>query len=228
MPTLAMGCGVFLQSDIVNQQRKGWSADEIMASLAAVLPLNVWVYAGQLQNLAAAGRRFILQGGTHRNLAVVKAQVDFITARVPDAEILVHPYPGAIGAALCALESHGRGEPSRFRGYETIEALSYKSTTNDDTVCNWCACNCRRTFIDVDLPGGKGRAWSKIPLAEGWERVISGNSCPKGLLEDVNEMRIVKAALEETKREYPNVAEMVRSEAFAATRVEIEAARRNT
>src|SRR6185369_9170415 len=36
MPTLAMGCGVFLQSDIVNQQRKGWSADEIMAALAAV------------------------------------------------------------------------------------------------------------------------------------------------------------------------------------------------
>ncbi len=106
MPTLAMGCGVFLQSDIVNQQRKGWSAEEIMASLAAVLPLNVWVYAGQLQNLAAAGRKFILQGGTHRNLAVVKAQVDFITGRVPDAEILVHPYPGeagAIGAALCAL-----------------------------------------------------------------------------------------------------------------------------
>ena len=31
VPALAMGCGVFLQSDIVNQQRKGWSADEIMA-----------------------------------------------------------------------------------------------------------------------------------------------------------------------------------------------------
>jgi activator of 2-hydroxyglutaryl-CoA dehydratase len=27
IPTLAMGCGVFLQSDIVNQQRKGWSAE---------------------------------------------------------------------------------------------------------------------------------------------------------------------------------------------------------
>src|SRR5204862_7188098 len=64
IPALAMGCGVFLQSDIVNQQRKGWSSEEIMASLAAVLPLNVWVYAGQLQNLAAAGRKFVLQGGT--------------------------------------------------------------------------------------------------------------------------------------------------------------------
>ena len=41
MPSLTMGCGVFLQSDIVNQQRKGWSAEEIMAALAAVLPVNV-------------------------------------------------------------------------------------------------------------------------------------------------------------------------------------------
>lgn len=231
MPTLAMGCGVFLQSDIVNQQRKGWTAEEIMASLAAVLPLNVWVYAGQLQNLAAAGRKFILQGGTHRNLAVVKAQVDFITGKVPDAEILVHPYPGeagAIGAALCALEQTGGEQPSRFRGYEIIEALNYRSTTNDETVCNWCACNCRRTFIDVELPGGEGRPWSKVPLAQGWERVISGNSCPRGLLEDVNEMRIVKAELEETKRVYPNIAEMVRNDAFKATRLQVEAADRNT
>ena len=231
MPTLAMGCGVFLQSDIVNQQRKGWTAEEIMASLAAVLPLNVWVYAGQLQNLAAAGRKFILQGGTHRNLAVVKAQVDFITGKVPDAEILVHPYPGeagAIGAALCALERTGGGQPSRFRGYEIIEALNYRSTTNENTVCNWCACNCRRTFIDVELPGGEGRSWSKVPLANGWERVISGNSCPKGLLEDVNEMRIVKTALEETKRVYPNIAEMVRNDAFKTTRLAVEVTRRNT
>ena len=36
MPMLMMGCGVFLQSDIVNQQRKGWSADEIMAGVRAV------------------------------------------------------------------------------------------------------------------------------------------------------------------------------------------------
>jgi hypothetical protein len=53
------------------------------------------------------------------------------------------------------------------------------------------------TFIDVKLPGAQGRAWSKLPLAPGWERVISGNSCPKGLVEDANEMRVVKAKLEE-------------------------------
>jgi predicted CoA-substrate-specific enzyme activase len=224
MPTLAMGCGVFLQSDIVNQQRTGWSAEEIMASLAAVLPLNVWVYAGQLQNLRAAGRKFVLQGGTHRNLAVVKAQVDFITGKVPEAEIVVHPYSGeagAIGAALCGLDWRSRGQASRFRGFDTIESLAYNSTTSESTVCHWCPCNCKRTFIDVRMPDGKGRPWSNVPLLAGWERVISGNSCPKGLLEDVSEMKVVKAQLEEVKRAYPNVGEMVRKEAFRRTREQV-------
>jgi predicted CoA-substrate-specific enzyme activase len=222
VPTLAMGCGVFLQSDIVNQQRKGWSAEEIMAALAAVLPLNVWVYAGQLQNLAAAGRKFVLQGGTHRNLAVVKAQVDFIRQKVPDAEIVVHPYSGeagAIGAALCAGDRLRQGHPSRFRGYDTIEALEYVSTTNAHTTCNWCPVSCKRTFIDVRIPNAKGRPWSKVPLAEGWERVISGNSCPKGLLEDANEMRVVKAKLEEVKDVFPNIADLVRTDAFKRIKV---------
>jgi predicted CoA-substrate-specific enzyme activase len=217
MPSLTMGCGVFLQSDIVNQQRKGWSAEEIMAALAAVLPVNVWIYAGQLQNLRAVGRKFVLQGGTHRNMAVVKAQVDFIRGKVPDAEVVLHSYSGeagAIGAALCAADWKSRGHPSAFRGFDTIAALTYTSTTAAETVCKWCPINCTRTFIDVQLPGAKGRPWSKLPLAEGWERVISGNSCPKGLVEDVNEMRVVKAKLEEVKREYPNVAEMVRKDAF--------------
>ena len=219
MPTLAMGCGVFLQSDIVNQQRKGWAAEEIMAALAAVLPVNVWIYAGQLQNLRAVGRKFVLQGGTHRNLAVVKAQVDFIRGKVPDAEVVLHPYSGeagAIGAALCAADwREAAGDsPSRFRGFPAIAALTYTSTTAAETVCKWCPINCTRTFIDVQLPGARGRPWSKLPLAPGWERVISGNSCPKGLVEDVNELREVKAKLEETKRDYPNVADMVRKDAF--------------
>jgi hypothetical protein len=219
LPTLAMGCGVFLQSDIVNQQRKGWSAEEIMASLAAVLPLNVWVYACQLQNLRAVGRKFVLQGGTHRNMAVVKAQVDFITGKVPDAEIVIHPYSGeagAIGAALCALDAWEEGRASRFRGFAAVETLDYQTTTNEHTTCRWCPVNCKRTFIDVALPGAKGRPWSKVPVAEGFERVISGNSCPKGLVEDVNELRAVKAKIEEAKRAYPNVAEMVRTGAFRA------------
>jgi len=217
MPQLTMGCGVFLQSDIVNQQRKGWQAEEILAGLCAILPLNVWIYAGGLNNLAQIGRKFILQGGTHKNLAGVKAQVDFIKSKVPDAEIVVHPYSGeagAIGAALLAHEWWERGGRTRFRGFDVIESLTYKTTTSPDTVCKWCPVNCQRSFIDVELPGGKGRPWSKVPLPEGWERVIVNNSCPKGLVEDVNEMKVIKAELEKTKDAYPNIADLVRKEGF--------------
>jgi len=217
MPQLSMGCGVFLQSDIVNQQRKGWQADEILAALCGILPLNVWIYAGGLTNLGQVGRKFILQGGTHRNLAVVKAQVDFIRTKVKDADIVVHPYSGeagAIGAALVALDWYKAGGKTRFRSYDVVEKLSYKATTSPDTVCHWCPVTCQRTFIDVALPGSKGRSWSKVPAAEGWERVIVNNSCPKGLVEDVNELRVVKAEMERTKNAFPNVADAVRKDAF--------------
>jgi len=217
MPTLTMGCGVFLQSDIVNQQRKGWNADEILAGLCWVLPQNVWIYAGNITNFRDIGRKFILQGGTHRNLAVVKAQVDFLKSKVPDAEIVVHPYSGeagAIGAALVALERIDRSRGSRFRGFDTIENLTYKTTTSEDTVCRWCPIECRRTFIDVQLPGGEGRPWSKVPLPEGWVRIIVNNSCPKGLVEDKNELKAIKEQMEKVRKQFPNIAQMVQKSAF--------------
>lgn len=217
MPQLSMGCGVFLQSDIVNQQRKGWQADEILAGLCAILPLNVWIYAGGLNNLKQVGRKYILQGGTHKNLAVVKTQVDFILSKIPEAEVVVHPYSGeagAIGAALVALEWWENGGQTNFRGFAAIERLAYKTVTSVETVCHWCPVNCQRSFIDVELDGGNGREWSKVPLGAGWERVIVNNSCPKGLVEDLNEMKVIKAEIERTKDAYPNVADMVRKEAF--------------
>ena len=217
MPQLSMGCCVFLQSDIVNQQRKGWQADEILAALCAILPLNVWIYAGGLNNLKQVGRKYILQGGTHKNLAVVKTQVDFIVSKIPEAEVVVHPYSGeagAIGAALVAQEWLEKGGRTSFRGFEAIERLSYKTATSVETVCHWCPVNCQRSFIDVELDGGKGREWSKVPLGQGWERVIVNNSCPKGLVEDLNEMKVIKTEMERTKDAYPNVADLVRKEAF--------------
>src|SRR5262249_31679874 len=159
-------------------------------------PLNVWVYAGGLNNMAQVGKKVILQGGTHKNLAVVKAQRDFIRSKVPEAEVIVHPYSGeagAVGAALVVLEWWKNGGRTRFRVFDLIDRLSYRATTAAYTVCTWCPVNCKRSFIDVALEGAEGRTWSKVPLANGWQRVIVNNSCPQGLVEDANEMRLVKA-----------------------------------
>ena len=110
----------------------------------------------------AAGRKFVLQGGTHRNLAVVKAQVDFIRGKVPGrrdrgASLLGRggrDRRGAVRRRLAPAAADAEPLP-RFRH---DRALTYTSTTSDETVCHWCPVNCKRTFIDVQLPGAHGPA----------------------------------------------------------------------
>src|ERR1044071_6154205 len=98
MPEFGYGCAVFMQSDIVDFQRQGWSPEEIMAGLAAVLPKNIWLYVSQIPNLAKLGKRFVLQGGTQHNMAAVKAQVDFIAEKLRNkglqADVIVHKHCG--------------------------------------------------------------------------------------------------------------------------------------
>jgi predicted CoA-substrate-specific enzyme activase len=162
MPSFGYGCAVFMQSDIVNFQRQGWRSEEILAGLADVLPKNVFLYVASIPNLAALGTRFVLQGGTQNNLAVVKAEVDFIKssfrANGKEPEIIVHEHcgeSGAIGAAQEALRLWGNGRTTTFIGLEAVANIRYRTTRNEDTRCYFCKNNCLRTFIDVDVTGGE-------------------------------------------------------------------------
>src|SRR2546430_7805874 len=127
MPVFGYGCAVFMQSDIVNFQRQGWQAEEILAGLAAVLPKNVFLYVASIPNLAALGTRFVLQGGTQNNLAVVKAEVEFIRnsfrAAGKQPEIIVHEHcgeSGAIGAAQEPLRLCRNGLSTPLRGLRSV------------------------------------------------------------------------------------------------------------
>lgn len=93
-PKFSYGCAVFLDGDRVNFQKEGYSKEELLAGLALVLPKNVWQYVVQIPRMAELGRKFVLQGGTQYNLAAVKAQVDYIKERVPDAEVMFTPIRG--------------------------------------------------------------------------------------------------------------------------------------
>ncbi len=162
MPSFGYGCAVFMQSDIVNFQRQGWRSEEILAGLADVLPKNVFLYVASIPNLAALGTRFVLQGGTQNNLAVVKAEVDFIKssfrANGKEPEIIVHEHcgeSGAIGAAQEALRLWNNGRQTTFIGLEAVANIRYHTTRNEDTRCYFCKNNCLRTFIDVDVTGGQ-------------------------------------------------------------------------
>jgi len=160
MPVFGYGCAVFMQSDIVNFQRQGWRAEEILAGLAAVLPKNVFLYVASIPNLANLGTRFVLQGGTQNNMAVVKAEVDFINASFRSSdkrpEIIVHEHcgeSGAIGAAVEAVRLWKNGRQSTFIGVDAVRRISYRTSRNEDTRCYFCKNNCLRTFIDVNTDG---------------------------------------------------------------------------
>lgn len=221
MPTFGYGCAVFMQSDIVDFQRKGWQGPEIMAGLADVLPKNIWLYVCQIPNLAKLGKTFILQGGTQRNLAAVKSQVDFIRANfdpsMGEPEIIVHKHcgeSGAIGAAIEARRLYGQGKRTDFIGVEKVAKISYKTTRDESTRCYFCKNKCLRTFIDVKTEDKPMHAQvpamqpikTKVPLEVGSQRMIIA-TCEKGEVEDVNAMKDIKKGLDQKRKENPNLVE---------------------
>ncbi len=276
MPSFSYGCAVFLQSDIVNFQRHGWTPQQILAGLAAVLPKNIWLYVAQIPNLARLGSTFVLQGGTQHNLAAVKAQVDFIRSKFrgkgAEPRIIVHKHcgeSGAIGAALEAMRIQAGGKVSAFVGLEQTALTRYSTTTSEDTRCCFCKNTCLRTFIDIEVARGNGHSapgliqlqtsgsgngngngepapapsvagngepaakpvmetngkrngarkgalvgGSRVPLAEGARRLIVGNSCEKGLVEDVDTMKAIKEQLDATAEDTPNLVDVQSREAF--------------
>lgn len=219
MPTFGYGCAVFMQSDIVDFQRQGWKPEEIMAGLAAVLPKNIWLYVSQIPNISGLGKNFVLQGGTQHNLAAVKSQVDFIESRFKgkdvEPRVIVHEHcgeSGAIGAAIEAVRLWDNGRRSTFISLDRVQEISYETHRNENTRCYFCKNKCLRTFIDVKVSDGLADTEpprkSKIPILPGVKRLIVGNSCEKGLVEDVADMKVIKKGLDQVKAANPNFVEV--------------------
>ncbi|MBK9169543.1 MAG: CoA activase [Bryobacterales bacterium] len=217
MPEFGYGCAVFLQTDIVNFQRQGWRAEEILAGLATVLPKNVFLYVAGMPNLATLGTRFVLQGGTQNNLAVVKAEVDFIRScfRSSDVEpeITVHEHcgeAGAIGAAAEALRLWREGKRTEFIGLDAVGEIAFRTTRNEETRCHFCVNACLRTFIDIQTGPADER---RIVIAP----------CEKGAAGGLEEMREIKAGLDEVKRANPNFVAIAAREVFRFRDIPVQA-----
>jgi predicted CoA-substrate-specific enzyme activase len=204
-PKFSYGCAVFLDSDRVNFQKEGYKKEELLAGLAMVLPKNVWQYVVGVPRLAELGKTFVLQGGTQKNLAAVKAQVDYIRARVPGAQVYVHPHcgeAGAIGAAMETLRTVKRRGRSTFVGLDEAINLKYSTRNDESTKCHFCPNNCSRTFIDTATPDGAT------------SRYISGFSCEKGTVESKEALKIQDAERRKRRAAYPNMVELEAELAF--------------
>jgi len=207
-PDFSYGCAVFLDSDRVNFQKQGYNKQELFAGLVQVLPKNIWQYVAQISRLNSLGRKFVLQGGVQKNLAAVKAQVDYIKERVEDAEVFVHPYcaeAGAIGAALQARSIVEKKGYSTFIGLQNAINLKTTTITNETTRCHFCENACVRTFVD-SVNGSEERV-----------RFISGYSCEKGSVESKELLKQILKQRKQHSHRSPNLIEYEVHQAFSST-----------
>ncbi|MCK6693762.1 MAG: acyl-CoA dehydratase activase-related protein, partial [Thermoanaerobaculia bacterium] len=173
---------------------------------------------------AKLGTHFILQGGTQKNLAVVKAEVDFIESRFVGKDvqptIRVHEHcgeSGAIGAALEAVKHWENGrKQSSFIGFDATSQITYRQTSDETTRCVFCKNKCLRTYIDLRMPapGAAVNGSSPGSVGEISRRIIVGNACEKGSVEDVKDMRSIKKELDALLDATPNLLDVSIRELF--------------
>ncbi|MCZ7558099.1 MAG: acyl-CoA dehydratase activase-related protein [Bacteroidia bacterium] len=212
-PEFSAGCTIFLQSDIVNFMRAGYTAGEIMAGVTQVLPVNIWVYSARIYDLPSAGRVYVLQGGTQRNLAAVRAQVQYIKDAFSysglEPVVHVHPHPaeaGAIGCAmLAAAEAAGSGG-SGWVGFEALGTLHCETEQSERTRCRGCANRCARTIIRVHS------------AQAGWEcggETLIIAPCERGRTDDALVARRILLQEKERNIQAPNFAREMEEMVFS-------------
>ncbi len=204
-PDFNYGCAVFLDSDRVNFQKEGYRKEELLAGLARVLPKNIWQYVVGVPRLSELGNFFVLQGGTQKNQAALKTQVDYIKERVPNAQVYVHPHcgeAGAIGAAMETLRVIKSRGSSSFIGMDSAINIRYETRCDETTICHFCPNDCSRTFIDTFLPDGST------------SRYIAGFACEKGTVESKDALTELVTHRRSLSRQYPSMVEMEASLTF--------------
>jgi predicted CoA-substrate-specific enzyme activase len=166
---LGSRCTVFMNSTIITEQKNGKQADDIMAGLCRAIVENVFTKVVRIANPARLGDKIVVQGGTLRNDAVLRAFEQYLGKFVVRA-----PFPGEMGAIGIALltkreitengysSPHGPSDRSRFMGFDALKTFEYKQEAN--LLCPFCANNCNRTLLRFS----NGQTW------------VIGNRCERG------------------------------------------------
>ena len=169
---LGSRCTVFMNSSVITEQRNGKKSEDIMAGLCRSIIENVFTKVIRVSNLDSLGDKIVVQGGTFRNDAVLRAMEQYIGREVTRA-----PYPGLMGAIGAALITKERYEEnpgrSSFIGLEAMESFGYTQESN--IVCPFCTNHCKRTVVNFT----NNKSW------------ITGNRCERGeVLGDPKDERV--------------------------------------
>jgi predicted CoA-substrate-specific enzyme activase len=187
---LGSRCTVFMRSRVITELKNGKSADDILAGLCRSIIKNVFTKVIRLHNLEALGDKIVVQGGTFRNDAILRAMelhTGHEVTRAPYAELM-----GAIGAGLLTKEKQAGEQPSTFIGLDKLETLDYVEESGQH--CPFCANHCNRTIVH---------------FADG-THYVQGNRCERGeIVGDPNDRAIKQQAMAATRRimSVPNLVE---------------------
>ena len=168
---LGSRCTVFMNSTIITEQKNGKQADDIMAGLCRSIVENVFTKVVRISNIAQLGNKIVVQGGTLKNDAVLRAFEQYL-----GKSVVRSPYPGEMGAIGIALltkreivehgytSPHGALTHSRFIGFDALKSFDYTQEAN--LLCPFCGNNCNRTLVRFS----NDQTW------------VTGNRCERGEL----------------------------------------------
>ncbi len=80
---LGSRCTVFMNSTIITEQRNGKGPDDIMAGLCRSIIENVFTKVIRISDTSQLGKYVVVQGGTFRNQAVLRALEEYLGMETP-------------------------------------------------------------------------------------------------------------------------------------------------
>ncbi|MCX7726583.1 MAG: acyl-CoA dehydratase activase-related protein, partial [Chitinispirillaceae bacterium] len=162
---LGSRCTVFMNSSVITELRNGKSVDDILAGLCRSIVENIFTKVVRIANFDEMGNKIVVQGGTFKNDAVLRAFENYI-----GKEVIRPPYCGEMGALGIALlcrkhmlskKEKSKGAPLLTR--ENLEKFTY--SIKNDSRCGGCANFCSRHIVTFSHRGA----------------FVTGNRCERGL-----------------------------------------------
>jgi len=193
---LGSRCTVFMNSSIVTEQKNGKTTEDIIAGICKSIIENVFTKVVRIPNFNMLGDVVVVQGGTFKNDAVLRALEQYTERTVVRA-----PHPGEMGAIGIALLTKkyiteleiktGQQYESTFIGLEKIELFNYEKQAGN--ICQFCSNNCNRTLVKFN----DGTAY------------ITGNRCERGEIIGDPKDEHTKELLKETTKKMQSVPDMM-------------------
>lgn len=189
---LGSRCTVFMNSSIITEQREGKTPGEILAGVCRSIIENVFTKVIRVRNRESLGQKIVVQGGTFRNDAVLRAFEEY-TGVYP----LRPAHPGEMGAWGIALltrekmQTQGH-QPSQFIGLEALDDLEWQSESG--SICPYCSNHCSRTVVRF----ASGRSH------------ITGHRCERGEITSDPKDPQTRAKLREVQNKLNSLPNMAR------------------